>query len=261
MNYITTNHRGGLGNAMFKIAAAVSLAKDNNVEYLFSKDFIRPGIDPDYNTYSNNVLRNLHFLDKLSGHFSTWVEPSFNYTPIVYEKNTNLLLDGYYQSAKYFQNNSDYIVDLFKPTEDITEAIIVQVPDISSYVSIHVRRGDYLTHPNHHPQQPVEYFKQATQIIGMDKTYLIFSDDILGCEELFTFLPNKYYVQSQADWMDLYMMTLCESNIICNSTFSWWGAYLNSNPFKKVIAPLQWLGPAYADLDTSDVCPTDWIKL
>ena len=77
MSYITTNHRGGLGNAMFKIAATVSMAKDNNVEYIFSKEFIRPGIDPDYGEYATNVLRNIQFVDYLPNQYSIWTEPSF----------------------------------------------------------------------------------------------------------------------------------------------------------------------------------------
>lgn len=261
MNYITTNHRGGLGNAMFKIAAAISTAKDNNLKYVFSKEFIRPGIDPDYSEYSTNVLRDIQFIDCLPNQYQIWTEPSFAYTPVLYQKGSNLLLDGYYQSARYFENNKEFIVNLFGPTQEITDHIISQIPDINSCVSIHVRRGDYLKFPNHHPQQSPEYFKQAIELLGVEKTYLIFSDDVVGCAELFDFLPSKLFIDSGADWIDLYMMSLCESNIICNSTFGWWGAYLNNNPTKKVIAPIKWFGTAYADIDTSDICPLDWIKL
>lgn len=261
MSYITTNHRGGLGNAMFKIAATVSMAKDNNVEYIFSKEFIRPGIDPDYGEYATNVLRNIQFVDYLPNQYSIWTEPSFAYTPVTYHQGSNLLLDGYYQSARYFENNKDFIVDLFSPTEELSNHIISQVPDINSYISVHIRRGDYLKLPNHHPQQSAEYYTSAVKLLGVEKTYLIFSDDLAGCAELFESVPNKLFIDSGADWMDLYMMSLCESNIICNSTFGWWGAYLNSNPTKKVIAPTKWFGSAYADVNTSDICPSDWIKL
>lgn len=260
-NFITTNHRGGIGNAMFKLAAAISLAKDNNINYTFSREFIRPGIDPDYSSYSTNILRSVQFNDYLPDSYNSWTEPSFGYTPIVYEEGTNLLLDGYFQSAKYFEKNKQYVVDLFKPTQEIITSITDQLPNISTCSSIHVRRGDYVNLPHHHPLQTVDYYRQAVEQIGEDTTYLIFSDDLQGCAELFNFLPNKLFLQSGSDWMDLYIMSLCKNNIICNSTFSWWGAYLNSNIDKKVVAPTKWFGVGYAHYETSDICPSNWIKI
>ena len=115
MNYITTNHRGGLGNVMFKLAASISLAIDNEVEYIFSNEFLRPVDrittkgDPDYRRFYNNVLRNVKFINKLPGHYFVHTEKQFNYKEIPYEKGINLLLDGYFQSEKYFENNKQYI--------------------------------------------------------------------------------------------------------------------------------------------------------
>lgn len=261
MNYITTNHRGGLGNAMFKLAAAVSLAIDNNIAYKFSNQFVRPGIDPNYISYSTNVLRFFSFEDALPAEYITWVEPSFNFTNIPYELGTNLLLDGYYQSYRYFENNRTRIVDLYKPTDEIKQSILQQLPNIANCNSIHVRRGDYLRYPDHHPQQSVDYYKQAVREIGLEETYLIFSDDLNGCVDLLDFIPNKLYIDTNVDWFDMYIMSLCGNNIICNSSFGWWGAYLNTNPNKTVIAPSNWFGPAYSNLDTSDICPPYWIKL
>ncbi len=261
MNYITTNHRGGLGNAMFKIAAVISLSIDNAIDYKLSKEFVRPGIDPDYSNYTTNVFRHINFVDTLPTNYATWTEPSFNFTEIPYEVGTDLLLDGYYQSYRYFENNKSKIVELFKPTEDIKQHIIDQLPDINTYNSLHIRRGDYLKYPNHHPQQSTEYYKQAVNKLGLDKTYLVFSDDLNGCVDLVDFIPNKLYIDTNADWLDMYIMSLCQDNIICNSSFSWWGAYLNTNPNKAVITPINWFGPAYDSLDTSDICPLDWTKL
>jgi hypothetical protein len=259
--FITTNHRGGIGNVMFKLAAAISLARDNYTNYIFSKEFIRQGVDPDYNTYSTNILRGIEFCDYLPNSYNTWNESGFGYTPIIYEKGTNLLIDGYFQSEKYFKNNNQFILDLFKPTQNIIDNITNQFLNISDYTSIHVRRGDYLNFPNNHPQQPAEYYRSAVEQIGQDNIYLIFSDDLQGCTELFKFLPNKLFIESSADWTDLYMMSLCKNNIICNSTFSWWGAWLNQNPNKIVIAPNYWFGPAYHSLNTQDLIPESWIKI
>jgi hypothetical protein len=260
MNFITTNHRGGIGNVMFKLAASVSMSIDNNVSYFFSKEFIRT-VDPNYENYANNILRNFNFIDKLPERYNVYSEKNFNYQNIDYIKGTNLLLDGYFQSEKYFINNKQTIIDIFKPTEEIKNEILQSLPEVNNYISIHVRRGDYLKYPNHHPQQSEEYYKTATEIMGRDNTFLIFSDDLDGIKNMFDYLPNKIFYTSGKDWLDLYTMSSCKDNIICNSTFSWWGAYLNSNKDKKVITTNKWFGPINAHLDISTLFPPEWIIL
>jgi hypothetical protein len=260
MNFITTNHRGGLGNVMFKLAAVISMSIDNGVNYLFSKEYIRP-VDPNYDNYDNNILRNINFIDKLPENLTVYTEPQFNYKEINYEKGTNLLIDGYFQSEKYFINNKQTIINLYKPTDEIKNQIISVLPNIGEYTSIHVRRGDYLKFPNHHPQQSKEYYQEAIDIIGIDKPFIIFSDDLGYVKNMFDFLPNKIFYTSGQDWLDLYTMSLCCNNIICNSTFSWWGAYLNQNKNKIVIANNKWFGPAYSNYDVSTLLPPEWVVL
>jgi len=260
MNFITTNHRGGIGNVMFKLAASISMSIDNEVNYVFSKEFIRP-IDPDYKNYGDNLLRNINFIDRLPQNYFVHTETQFNYQEIKYNQGINLLLDGYFQSEKYFINNKQSIIDIFKPTEEIKNEILKSLSEVNNYVSIHIRRGDYLKHPNHHPQQSEEYYKEAAKIIGINNTFLIFSDDLEGIKNMFDYLPNKIFYTSGKDWLDLYTMSLCKDNIICNSTFSWWAAYLNPNKDKKVITTNKWFGPANAHLNTSTLFPSEWIIL
>jgi len=261
MNYITTNHQGGLCNTLFKLSAAISTALDNKVEYLFSNEFVRVGYDPDYSEFKNNIYRNINFIDTLPDNYVNYSEKNFSYNDIGYVKGTNLLLNGYYQSEKYFINNKDYIINLFKPTEEIKNFIINEITDIQNSISIHVRRGDYLNLPNYHPQQPIEYYHNAVNFFGLDKNYIIFSDDLDGAMEMLDFIPNKKTVSLGKDYLDLYAISLCEHNIICNSTFGWWGAYLNENKNKKIIAPNLWFGPSASHLNTSDITPNNWIKL
>jgi hypothetical protein len=256
MNYITTNHQGGLCNTLFKLSAAISTALDNNVDYVFSNEFVRVGYDPDYNEFKNNIYRNISFVDVLPDTYINHYEQNFSYNTIHYSKGTNLLLNGYYQSEKYFINNKDYIINLFKPTEEIKEYIINEVNDIQNSISIHVRRGDYLNLPDFHPQQPIKYYENAVNFFGLDKNYIIFSDDINGAMEMLDFIPNKKSVSLGKDYLDLYAISLCEHNIICNSTFSWWGAYLNQNINKKVIAPSNWFIPSKPLID---LYPENWI--
>ena len=268
MSYISTNHRGGIGNVLFKLAASISTALDNNVDYLFSNEFIRDKDrqmvtfgHSDYRVYYQSILRNIQFSDVLPAPYLTYIEPGFHYTPITYEKDTNLLLDGMFQSEKYFINNKEKIIDLFKIPNHIEFQIKEAIPDINDYVAIHVRRGDYLQFPDHHPIQTEEYYKRAAEEVGINSKFLIFSDDLEGCKYLFDSIPTKYFYSTGVDWSDLYMMSLCRDNIIANSSFSWWAAYLNANPSKKVIAPTNWFGPVYANLNTEDLIPNNWIKI
>jgi len=265
MNFISTNHQGGIGNVMFKLAAAISLALDNNIDYIFSNEFLRP-VDqitthgqPDYRRFYDNILRNITFIDTLPGPYTIYNQPGFHYQDIPYQLNTNLLLTGHYQSDKFFINNKQYIIDLYKPSTETKKLIQSSYNNLSEYISIHVRRGDYLQYPNHHPQQTIEYYQSAVYNIGLDKTYMIFSDDINGCKSMFEFIPNKIFYNSGIDWLDMYIMSMCKHNIICNSSFSWWGAYLNENPTKIVIAPKKWFGVVYESWDTTDLIPASWL--
>jgi hypothetical protein len=269
MNFITTNHMGGLCNVMFKLAASISLALDNKVDFVFSNEFIRQ-LDKDivcdgfndYRIYYDNVLRNIHFIDNLPSTYRTHVEPeTFNYQSINYNEGENLLLHGYFQSEKYFINNKDYIINLFKPTEEIKQSILEKIPNIQNSISIHVRRGDYLNLPHYHPQQSLDYYVSAVNLLGIDNNYIIFSDGLDGIKDMFDFIPNKQFVSLGKNYLDLYAISMCEHNIICNSTFGWWGAYLNENKDKKVIGPHKWFGPSASKLNSSDILPNDWIKL
>jgi len=269
MNFITTNHTGGICNVMFKLSAAISLSLDNNVDYMFSTEFLRPisdecpkpGFDPDYSIYGDNLLRDISFIEKLPIPYRIHKEPAtFNYGPITYNKGENLLLEGYYQSEKYFINNKDYIINLFKPTENIKKNILEKLPNVKNSISIHIRRGDYLASPNYHPQQSLEYYMSAINLLGINRNYLIFSDDLNGVKSMFEFLPNKQFISLGKDYLDLYAISMCEHNIIFNSTFGWWGAYLNENKDKKIIGPNNWFGSHSSHLNSSDILPDNWIK-
>jgi hypothetical protein len=95
--------------------------------------------------------------------------------------------------------------------------------------------------------------------VGMDKKFLIFSDDIQWCKQNFPEMKNFVYIEGQKDYEDFLLMSLCNHNIICNSSFSWWAAWINQNSNKIVIAPKKWFGPAYSHFDTKDLYCDGWI--
>tara|TARA_R110000803_G_scaffold97181_2_gene165334 strand:+ start:865 stop:1644 length:780 start_codon:yes stop_codon:yes gene_type:complete len=258
--FITTNHRGGIGNVLFKLSAVISLAKSVGYDFIFPTQFLRPN-DPDFRLFSNNILRNINFIPTIQEPYEVWSESEFHYTEIPVPKNSNLLLDGHFQSEKYFKDHKQFIIDLFKPTLEFKNQILEWMPNINECVSIHIRRGDYLNFPNHHPQLSESYFKEAVNTLDSERTFLIFSDDIEWCKANFSFIKNKYFIEGTQDWVDMYLMSLCGDNIIANSSFSWWGAYLNENPSKQVIAPSTWFGSVYSHWNTKDLYPEGWIKL
>jgi hypothetical protein len=97
--------------------------------------------------------------------------------------------------------------------------------------------------------------------MGHDKKYLIFSDDPEWCKQNFNFIEDKVIIEGNQDYLDLYLMSFCKNNIISNSTFGWWGAWLNKNIGKKVIIPEIWYGPKYSHLSIRDIICKGWVIL
>jgi len=250
--------QGGLGNYMFQIATTYSLSKDYGFDITFStKNYLKKHNSINY--YKNNVFRKLKFDLSFTQEF-LYTEPEFSYKKISIRDNTKL--NGYFQSEKYFLHNRNLIIDLFSATDNDLSYINNKYKDIlnKKTCSIHVRRGDYLNLQNHHPICAIDYYKSAINIIGNDHTFLVFSDDIGWCKK--NFKGNNFvFIENEKDYIDIYLMSLCDNNIIANSTFSWWGAWLNKNKNKKIIIPRIWFGNAKNNLPTKDLYPDGWIKL
>lgn len=258
--------KGGLGNYMFQIACAYSYAKKYDKECFFTTDDAVK-IHKHLDSYKDNFLKNVNFVDNHDlNRFKRYNEPSFHFTEIPYMEG-DVYLDGYFQSEKYFSNYAEDIKNLFKLSPQLRCEIMISAADKfkddfnGETCSIHVRRGDYLNSPDHHPTQDVSYYMKAAKKVGMDKKFLIFSDDIPWCKENFPEMNNLFFIEGLKDYEDLLLMSSCKHNIICNSSFSWWAAWINQNPNKIVIAPQKWFGTAYAHLNTKDVYCEGWLKI
>ena len=125
--------------------------------------------------------------------------------------------------------------------------------------SLHIRRGDYVRLSQFHALQPIDYYQNSVNIIGEEYEYLIFSDDIEWCKNNFNFIKNKHFIEGNTNYEDLYLMSICDNNIITNSSFSWWGAWMNKNETKKVISPKIWFGEKNSHLNTKDIYVKNWI--
>lgn len=260
MDIVSTKLMGGLGNVMFQIAAAYSVALRDNKEMICdTRDMMIP--HKPYTFYIDNIFRKVKFSDTLTNQKHIG-EGGFQYFPIP-NLEGNVKLFGHFQSEKYFINHKNELLDLFEIDEKTKTNLLEKYGEIINQdtCSIHVRRGDYLGLPNYHPVQPISYYENAIKIIGEEKHFVIFSDDIQWCKENFNFLKSKTFILGNMDYEDLYLMSMCNHNIIANSSFSWWGAWLNKNENKQVIIPSKWFGISNSHLNTNDLFCDKWIKL
>lgn len=258
---------GGLGNMMFKVAGTIGIALDNGTDCSF------PNLTSHLNYLNgernfNPSLKHAHsyyeIFSKIRTDFDNQKLPVISF-PFHYEKKiieNDVIINGFFQSERYFINYRDKILEIFKIPDTIKETIDSKYSEIlkGRTASIHVRRGDYLKYQNHHPTQSLSYYHKSIELLN-DKvdTFLIFSDDIGWCKENIKG-ENILYIDNELDYIELYLMSLCDNNIIANSSFSWWGAWLNENPDKIVIAPKRWFGPAIRE-NSDDIIPNNWIKI
>lgn len=251
---------GGLGNYMFQIAVAYAYAKRYEMSVGFNCAE-SSGPHKHITEYDNNVLKKVDLYHVRDYKAIQHNETSFNYQPIPKYDN-NVLLYGYFQSEKYFKDYENDIRELFMSYDIELSNEINNILTNHNTCSIHVRRGDYLKYPDHHPTQTVEYYTNAIHLINEDAVFLVFSDDIGWCKEHFKSIPRNFkFIEGYKDYEDLYIMSKCNDNIIANSTFSWWGAWLNNNQNKKVIAPKKWFGPLMKNNNTDDLYCEGWIKI
>jgi len=258
---VKCNLAGGLGNFLFQIAVTYSIAYRDNKDPFFDPSEVNVVHEPIEN-YSNNIFRKINFTTTDLMNFKEFFwSPPIEYTEIPnFDTNTKLI--GYFQNEKFFKNIKSNIIDLFEIDSITYQKLIHKYHDIleKDTCSIHVRRGNYLEKQNYHPVLTLDYYKKAISIIGSGKHYLIFSNDITWCKENLDFIEKKTFIEENTDYQDLYLMSMCKDNIIANSSFSWWGAWLNKTHNKKVICPSIWFGPSF-HTDTSGIYCENWLKI
>lgn len=188
------------------------------------------------------------------------------YDPDVFKIDSSMYYDGYWQSEKYFSDYGREIKDAFSfPQIDDRNKHFLEGLDGQTVVSIHVRRGDYLNDPLFKGLTDLEYYSRAIRyILSITKIdcFVIFSNDMGWCRQN---IPSLTDVTCRfVDWntkensfRDMQLMSRCSHNIIANSSFSWWGAWLNPNHKKIVIAPKRWIN---SELPTN-IIPDSWIRL
>lgn len=253
---ISCNLKGGLGNQLFQISTTFSLAKSNGDDSIFNLDACwTPMQGNKASKYKDTIFKNLNISTQIVMD-SLYTDPTFSYTSIPYSK--NLCIDGYFQSEKYFSHYYNELLNLYDLNYKLVEIneFFDKLP--TPITSVHIRRGDYIPFQNIVVLLDFEYYKRSMNILKSN-TYLIFSHDFEWAKENFT-EKNHVLFEFDDELMNLIAMSYCDNHIIANSTFSWWGAYLNKSKTKTIVAPNQWFNPE-SNIPEFDLIPSTWIKI
>ena len=291
--------QGGLGNQMFQYAAAAALANQHkckllaDISCLTQTSCIKEGFTP--RLYELGIFKNLNafiasesitqsflkvpkknkLLQKLGLlHEKKYEETTFTYNDDFFLLRPNVLVEGYFQSEKYFSRIGEIIRQNFLfpdlQPDDLNITLLKQINSTSA-VSVHVRRGDYLKDPltnAFHGTCNIEYYRKAFEYMKQqcsDVIFVFFSDDQSWVKETFMQqLSGSILVENNSEsdnWKDMYLMSKCNHHIIANSSFSWWGAWLNNKADKIVIAPENWFADKEKNEQTHDNIPPSWIRL
>jgi hypothetical protein len=282
--------RGGLGNQMFQYALGRRLSLERNVPLKLDaspmeadslRNFALHGFRiqaamaaatelPGLLRWPPRLVRKLAWLGRVSGRMSLIFESGFRFDPAVLEAPGAVCLDGYWQSERYFDKYSDQIrsdFQLLNPIGADRQASVALIRNTTA-VSVHVRRGDYVTNPvtnSVHGTCTPDWYENAMSRMAdavASPTFFVFSDDPDWARDN---LPSRWpchFVEPRPDgrdFEDMHLMALCRHHILANSSFSWWGAWLNPDLGKRVIAPLRWFNDGL--IDTRDLVPERWQRI
>jgi hypothetical protein len=257
--YVVGSVRLGLGNQLFQVATTCALAWDNGADPYFP-DYVNyfPHAESTY----NHIFFRCDIVPPRQKISVNWTTPISEYQPIPFTN--GMKISGYSQNQRYFAHHRERIIQLFAPKDSDLEYInnkygwLLNNENFCDTVCVHVRY--YFGEVSHLPeyrQYDHEYFEQAMQLFPNNVTFVVVSDNIHFAKEVISTKDRKVvFIESESYYIDFFIQTLCNHNIISNSTFSWWGAWLNQNPKKIVVRPARWID-GYADLE----CPDSWIRI
>lgn len=253
--FVVGNISCQMGNNLFQVATTLAYAWEHQIEAYF------PGLAGDI-PHLQHVFFRCNVRNPEGALAKTWAEPSHRYHRIPFKR--NVMLDGYFQSEKYFLKYRSKIIEHFQPTEDDTAYILQKYGDLLAHpkaVGVHLRWYFEDGSGNVFIQYGKDYLRKAMARFPKDSLFIICSNNSsFARQNIPNEVQNVVFIENEADYIDLYLLSMCKHNIITNSTFGWWGAWLNTNPEKIVIAPATWLHPMNGP-PTEDVVPKSWKKL
>jgi len=280
---IVVRLQGGFSNQLFQYAVGRRLAMLRNTKLMLDTTWYDEADQTDgvgvreyeihplsikadlyHPTLGNRVLLKLH----KSSVYNDEHDP-YNFHKEVLDLPDFSRLFGFFQNEKYFKDIREILLEEFTLKEPATgknKKLLAEIEANPSSTSVHVRRGDYVYSPSHnkmHGAMGSAYYKKAIKELQKkvkNPTAYVISDDPKWCKDNIDLsVPTVFVDNNTYGGEDMRLIRACKHNIMANSSFSWWGAWLNENPDKIVIAPKNWL--ASNSLDTSDFIPKEWTRL
>jgi len=286
---------GGMGNQLFEYALGKTLSVKNNTELMFdiselnkktsliptlryfmlgvfniNASLVEPKTAKSFKKYRVRKGKLWAIYNLLIADSRKYVsEKSFGFDRSVLNSGNNVYLDGLWQSPKYFKDTEKILREEITPKEALSERsthFLNLIKNEENPVSVHIRRADYVTNKatsNYIGALPFDYYERAFAFFSANNPkYFVFSDDMDWSKNKLNFLGEKaVFVETpeNKDHEALFLMAECKGHIIANSSFSWWGAWLDPKADKKVVAPKEWFRAK--KFDTSDLTPEGWMKI
>jgi len=274
--------QGGLGNQLFQIAVVIAYCLKHKQRCVFTyQEILTAGVPR--KTYWDTLLKKCKELTNYGKSIPTndgllslprYTEASFNYQKIPVITRDVMFL-GYFQSYKYFSEVQEEVFDIMGLRDEQTKVqqVFVQSNQGKNTVCMHFRLGDYKKMQDYHLVMPHEYYERALGNLSADFLknstiyYLCEEEDNVTVAEMVKKLQDTFQISpfikvddTMDDWQQMLFMSCCQVNIIANSSFSCWAAYLNRHPEKMVMYPSRWFGPKIPS-DTRDLFLPEWIQI
>lgn len=260
LSFNSLGNHGHLGNQMFQYASLRGIASNNNLDFCIPpKEFfgtMYPLRSSIYECFKLTGLKNM----QLQPNNILIAEPQYEFCSKLFAKCIDDIdLNGYFQSPKYFTHIELMIREDFEFNDSIKNAGNKVINSIGEeFASLHIRRTDYLNISAVLNNLDAEYYTKALNMIPKDIKVIVFSDDISWCKEQEIFQGDRFIFSDNSAYIDMYIMTKAKFNIIANSTFSWWGAWLNSD--STVICPKRWFSESF-NATAIDLIPEEWTQV
>lgn len=253
--------KGQLGNNLFNIAAACALAWDHNAIPYFP-NLLNPQVPERPENiavnYAHILFRCNLLVPEAYNHrpFHYWREPSFLYHPISYRP--NIIVDGFFQSEKYFAHHRARLLELFAPLPEDLRYVEQKYQWIIEHpCSVGIQIRDYWGNDSY-PHYGKDLMRKGAAFFPSDALFVITSNNIdFVRENIPEEIKNFVLIENEPHYIDFILLQLCKHNICSNSTFGWWAAWLNKNPDKKVVVPKKWCHY----VDATDLIPRGWIQI
>jgi hypothetical protein len=259
---------GRFGNQMFQYAATRGIAAWKGYEWCIPPG---PKEDEEFNDEENQ--HKLFMAFKMSNVVRDWGESRINTLPAPYKQESSFTFDedlfnncpdnvnlyGYFQSEKYFQHIEESLREDFTWRDDVRDLCQGLIDSVGGEaISLHIRRTDHLVKPTYHPVLPLSYYEEALSKFPSGIPVLVFSDEPAWCHEQELFQDDRFMISDSGDNItDMCLMSMCQYQVMANSTYSWWGAWLSNS--LNVVGPKLWFGPD--GQDPRDVYVDRWAYL